>query len=385
MDGREKEYGFSIDISNICKGIAIIWMMYHHLVPYTEFTSGPVVGGIYLPGILGLTGKACVSIFLMLSGYGLYKSYGKYNNCIRFYFRRFQKIYLTYWLIFDIFTTIGIWFFRTAFIYLTETPFSRTKNLLYSLSGVQYFINNAGYMGYNPAWWYIGLCVALYALYPLFHRLLNKFPKVFITITLLIYFLCWNIDCKFILIVTLLHYIPAFFSGMFLAYSCFFEKTGVYIEKQRGGGKNLKWLFIILICANLGLILIKYIFRNQSTLGLKLDCIISFLIMGTVYIYYYEFEKNVCIKILKILGQYSFEIYLIHLFVTNMYTTMYIYGINDAFWMVIATLCISMIFAVMINKVSCIISKQKSLLNIVLLLALGLGVLLSMYGGSLQG
>lgn len=107
--------------------------------------------------------------------------------------------------------------------------------------------------------------------------------------------------------------------------------------------------------------------------------------MGTVYIYYYEFEKNVCIKILKILGQYSFEIYLIHLFVTNMYTTMYIYGINDAFWMVIATLCISMIFAVMINKVSCIISKQKSLLNIVLLLALGLGVLLSMYGGSLQG
>lgn len=242
MNGKEREYGFNIDISNICKGIAIIWMMYHHLVPYTEFTSGPIVGGIYLPGILGLTGKACVSIFLMLSGYGLYQSYDKYKNCIRFYLRRFQKIYLTYWIIFDIFTAIGIWLFRPAFIYLTEAPFSRTQNLLYSLSGVQYFVKNAGYMGYNPAWWYIGLCVALYVLYPLFHRMLNRFPKIFTMVTLFIYFLCWNINCNSILLSTLLLYIPAFFGGMLLAKTFFFEKIEIYVEKRGGGLKVLSGL-----------------------------------------------------------------------------------------------------------------------------------------------
>ena len=313
MDGKEREYGFNIDISNICKGIAIIWMMYHHLVPYTEFASGPIVGGIYLPGILGLTGKACVSIFLMLSGYGLYQSYDKYKNCIRFYLRRFQKIYLTYWIIFDIFTAIGIWLFRPAFIYLTEAPFSRTQNLLYSLSGVQYFVKNAGYMGYNPAWWYIGLCVALYVLYPLFHRMLNRFPKIFTMVTLFIYFLCWNIDCNSILLTTLLLYIPAFFCGMLLAKTFFFEKIEIYVEK-RGGDKSLKWFIIIVNCANLGLILLKYILRDQSAVGLKLDCLISFLIMTAAYLYYYHFSKNVTFQLLWILGEHSFEIYLTPLY-----------------------------------------------------------------------
>lgn len=37
---------FDLKISNQCKGIAIICMMFHHLVPYTEFTSGPVIWGI---------------------------------------------------------------------------------------------------------------------------------------------------------------------------------------------------------------------------------------------------------------------------------------------------------------------------------------------------
>ena len=67
--------------TGLCKGIAIIWMMYHYLVPYTEFTSGPVLFGIYLPGVIALTGKVCVSLFLFLSGYGLTKSAeGKKND-----------------------------------------------------------------------------------------------------------------------------------------------------------------------------------------------------------------------------------------------------------------------------------------------------------------
>lgn len=137
-------------------------------------------------------------------------------------------------------------------------------------------------------------------------------------------------------------------------------------------------------CANLGLILLKYILRDQSAVGLKLDCLISFLIMAAAYLYYYHFSKNVIFRLLWILGEHSFEIYLIHLFITNMYSTMYIYGINDAFWMVVATLCISMIFAVLVKQISKRVTKHKILLNVVLVVAFGLGVLLSLYGGGLQ-
>lgn len=64
-----------------------------------------------------------------------------------------------------------------------------------------------------------------------------------------------------------------------------------------------------------------------------------------------------------------------------MYTTMYIYSINDAFWMVVVTLCASLLFAVPIQKLTSFLSTRKALLNFALSGLLAAGILLSVYAG----
>lgn len=373
------EYGikktFDIHISNQCKGIAIIWMMFHHLVPYTEFSGGPVLCGIYLPGVLGLTGKACGGIFLVLSGYGLYKSQNHYNSIFQFYSKRLKKIYLTYWIIFDLFTVIGILFFSGSFLYLTADPFTRLENLLYSLSGMQYFIKNSGYMGYNSAWWYIGLCVLLYLLFPVLQKLLDKYPRCFLGGAILLCIFWREQYCSFIMIRKLLQYLPLFAAGMLSAHYRIFERAGEKLAKKPKSSTAVI-AGILIIC-----IIVKYYVRNNVDICLQLDCIISLLLLLEVYHLNNVSEGHTTAKILTVLGSYSFEIYLIHLFITNMYTTMYIYSINDAFWMVVVTLCASLLFAVPIQKLTSFLSTRKALLNFALSGLLAAGILLSVYAG----
>lgn len=63
----------TIDDSKILKGIAICAMLWHHL-----FYEHPEYGKIVFH--LALLGKVCVSMFLMISGYGLTKQYNKVVN-----------------------------------------------------------------------------------------------------------------------------------------------------------------------------------------------------------------------------------------------------------------------------------------------------------------
>lgn len=64
---------FNLKHTNYCKGIAIIFMVIHHLF-WNVPNIGYMVGDMALSQRIGIIGKVCVSIFLFLSGIGLYKS-----------------------------------------------------------------------------------------------------------------------------------------------------------------------------------------------------------------------------------------------------------------------------------------------------------------------
>lgn len=70
--------------TNVAKGIAIILMLCHHLFfndpkSYDLFSSLCILSnGVPIDSFLADFAKVCVSIFLVLSGYGLYISYSKF-------------------------------------------------------------------------------------------------------------------------------------------------------------------------------------------------------------------------------------------------------------------------------------------------------------------
>lgn len=74
---------FTVEKTNLCKGVAILIMLFHHLFFRPE--SWPLyfykikLGSIPLIGYIASQGKICVSIFVFLSAYGLTLSVRK--NC----------------------------------------------------------------------------------------------------------------------------------------------------------------------------------------------------------------------------------------------------------------------------------------------------------------
>lgn len=109
----KNSFCLSLHDTSVLKGIAICAMLCHHL-----FYQSPESG--YVVWHLAMLGKVCVSIFLLLSGYGLTIQMKKLvtnsasdirGQILCFLLKRYTKFYLNYWAIFIIFVPIGVFCF----------------------------------------------------------------------------------------------------------------------------------------------------------------------------------------------------------------------------------------------------------------------------------
>lgn len=123
--------------TNIAKGVALLLLLWHHLFynspeTYTRFTSLYIFHGVPIECWLADFCKVCVAIFLLLSGYGLTKSFSRYytnhlkdgklpvKKSCRYVFNHLIKLLSNYWLIYIIFVPLGIFFghsFITYFVF----------------------------------------------------------------------------------------------------------------------------------------------------------------------------------------------------------------------------------------------------------------------------
>lgn len=133
-------------------GLAIIMVVFHHL---TLRTSVGLLGKGYM--FLRVTGAMGVDIFLFLSGLGLFYSFRKNPDIKVFYKKRLIRIIPTYVLICAPFY---------AFKYLIGTNFD-IKGFLLHLSLISYWIDGS-------CDWYIAAIIVLYALFPLFYRVMKN-------------------------------------------------------------------------------------------------------------------------------------------------------------------------------------------------------------------
>lgn len=147
---------FSRENTKELKGIAIILMLAHHLfafpdkIPFGyEFNTIISINGISIPTCIGIFGQICVSVFMFLGGYGIYKQIGQKN----LFLNKIVNLYKSYWKIFFIFVPVGFIFFRHQPVYCEN---SSICNVFDKFSLNEFIGCLVGYYTtYNKEWWFL--------------------------------------------------------------------------------------------------------------------------------------------------------------------------------------------------------------------------------------
>lgn len=185
---------FSKEETNVCKGVAICLMIFHHLFysedSWARFYQAVHIGTRPLLSIFALHGKICVTIFVFLSAYGLAvtaqsrSTYGlqipKHKAYLHFVFSHVKKLYFLYWPVFIPAMMIGILSGKSSPISIYRSIGQWIRDLF----GVAYILD--GVSPFNGAWWYIGFAITLYMVFPLVNLLVCKAPKVMLILSFLV-------------------------------------------------------------------------------------------------------------------------------------------------------------------------------------------------------
>ena len=179
--GESKSF-FTINYTNFAKGVAVLILLFHHLgiEPGLNFFNNSAIGYN-----IALQCKVCVSIFVILSGYGLNTSFNskvKEDKCglksIKFTLKHLFKLLMNYWIIYLIFVSIGHFTgLRTINeVYGLNSLYS---NIFFDFFGLADFAKTPIY---NVTWWFMSLIIIFYILFPFLKLLLKKAPTLYILV-----------------------------------------------------------------------------------------------------------------------------------------------------------------------------------------------------------
>lgn len=274
--------------SQVNKGVAIVLMVFLHLFNQMQNIDlcHPLIYIDNIPLVYILT-SACnpVPFFLILGGYGLYKTWLKGDGTR---WRRILKIYIHWWLILGVFVLLGHFISGEPFNVDILVLFENALGLLYT---------------YNGEMWFLLPYVILSALYPFIFKLMNKFkPLLVVLFTLLIYlttsFTISRYGSQYLyshpLIYHLLlpfHLLFSFSLGAMAARTNFFDKLKVKFKNKRH----------IALISLLILVFINLKFKYNFFYAFLF---ISFFIQLTL--------SPLLTKILRKLGEHSMNIWMLH-------------------------------------------------------------------------
>jgi len=297
---------FSRDDTKVIKGLAIILMLYHHLFGFPDRIAEDIAYfstfnalGTTSAYLLANFGQLCVSIFLLLGGYGTFISCSKGKKLFQTLLRKIIALYIAYWKVFVVFIPICI---------ALQVP-----NVAVNLAAL--IGNFTGLrITYCGEWWFFTTYVALMVLYPVIHLLLEKSKRwycvdcgmLIILFLFARYFLpefndrvenvgswIWNINYK------VFTYLPVFFVG------CIMAKYDIF-SKIRNKLTN------VYICCAVSMLALLVVFVCRLSTGNVYDCFYTPAFVVASYVLLsmpvFRFPYKVLLKI----GTESTTIWLVH-------------------------------------------------------------------------
>ncbi len=161
--------GFSKEDTKAIKGIAIVFMIYHHLFAFPEragrtWQSLFSLSGEPIAYWIGDFGKICVAVFMFLAGYGTWVSCEGKENTVGIIKEKIKRLYFTYWKVFFLFIPICM---------IAGVPkVSRDIGLfIKNLLGIR--------ITYVGEWWFFQAYILLLILFPLIRQILRRKENMF--------------------------------------------------------------------------------------------------------------------------------------------------------------------------------------------------------------
>lgn len=327
---------FTRSDTNIGKGIAMCFMIIHHL-----FNSKIRIleGNSYIPLLyfvdaeihVASFGKICVASFLFLSGYGLYLGMQRSNKKITNYvLNKLIGFYSTFWAQFIVFVPIGFLFFNDVTII--------NQDILRYVVDVKIII--LSFLGlsnrFNGEWWFVELYIELLLLvFPLYYYLINKNIKVFIFVNLLILLINYNITFN------LLFWQTSFAVGMLFAkYNLF---SAPFIKKA----DKLNFFGVAAILSLC--IMLRFV------IGMGHDYILApvFIYSSVRVIKWFKMDF-----IMEYIGKYSFPMWLNHTFFSLYFFQNIMFFPKYSPLIVIFVIISSLTSSVIIEKLRCAVSQR---------------------------
>ncbi len=314
----------SKETSTIIKGIAILMMLWYHLLGITELTElcSPLII-IHDKPLVSYIANACypVSFFLILSGYGLTYLYKQNRLNVKNQSQRLLKLYIHYWVVLLIFVPIGC--------FLNPSIYPNTwLHVASNLTGI--------WCTYNGEIWFL-FPYALISLlsYYIIHFVYHLKKKRDIVVTLIIYGIIFliarhignNLPEDRILSVLLIH-------PVYLVILSFYFSIGIVLFRLLENKDK-----IITFRPSLCLLFIVILFCIKSLFKVTIaDGIYAFLM---IYLFLQvPLQKHIKTLLYK-LGRHSMLMWMTHTFFSVYLFRDFIYGFKYPviIYLVLVTIC----------------------------------------------
>ena len=332
---------FSKEQTTELKGVSVILLLIHH---YFYVYSGH--GNIIMDYIVDYS-KICVTLFVLLSGYGLYKTY-KNQNCgyFKFTFYRIKKIMIPFQIVFILFVLIGTIFNLQTLEQAYGTSNVFLKMLIEFLGLRNYFEPLLGSFSYNVTWWFIPMLLLLYVL---FVPLVKMMEKHGLKAILIIWIMCKLVIPRTIpqVILNILFpdYLFSFAIAIFLS---------IHEDNIKGFIKEKKLSNIItLFLASVPILFLTQRVALSSSFWI-LSLLIIFIYIAIDEKYNLSFAKLVLFQF----GKYSYQIYLTHTFIYYYFFTEFSYYFDRTVLVLLQGFIVSFVLGFLVNKIT------KAILNL---------------------
>lgn len=341
---------FSKDLTLIIKGILIVWLLFHHTLGSRHYIyDGSAIS--WISKILSARGGAVVAGFAFLSGFGLNETYKAWlakriranlgdpslKEKLAFAYSRALRLLVSLWIVYIIFVGAILVFKNPDFLrdsYTGPIALGVLKNLSGGLLPV-----HVGSV--NKSWWFVRAILSFYILYP-FVKCFDK--KWAFTITLI----------SFIVTIPVLDspqnthifWYFQFFLGYYFSEASIFPR---FIDKI---SDRILIIGSALFFAALNYIMIR--FRSYPLFPLWGVGIIVF-----VYSIYRVVPAECLMwKPLRLLGKYSSDMYLIHVFVHGSLFPEIVFFSMNPIWILASDVLICLLLSWLLS-----IIKSKTGLN----------------------
>lgn len=353
-----KKQGLSKYDSLAIKGIAILFLLFHHLyctadrfkgydISFYPFSQDFVVGVSFIL-------KICVSIFAFITGYGLLKSISK---------TEFNRKSIFKWNVTRLVKTMsGFWFiYVIAFIVtmiIDRMPVrsyfkgSVTEGIFYIVNDFLGLANLLGTPTLNSTWWYMSAAIIFILMVPLVYMLSKKIGYLPVIIGLMA--LPRLLGDGYPGGVNAYTFImPVIFGTIFADYNIF-EK----IEEHSPKNKTVAYILHLVVFSVLIVLSMIASAKYNRTVAWEL----TYGVVPVIFICFFRFciiRIPVLKSILIFLGKHSMTIFLTHTFIRHTYLRDFTYSFGNFALIFIILLAVSTVLAVVLDYIKKLCGYDK--------------------------